>query len=182
MTKKVKRSIFKKLFINIEKEEAWLNNMCEKGYALRAITNGYYLFERCNPGSSIYRIEFLKQGISQKEKDSYVELMQELNVERIASFKRWSYFCRDSALGEFEIYSDIDSQIEHYKRINIIWYMLAFIFIFPGLSQTFFFGSLGKSELILNIILIIIGIFSLIPAIPLSRKIKTLRKKKWLFE
>ena len=49
--KKVKRSIFKSLFINLEKEENWLNNMCKNGYALRDISNGYYIFEPCEPGN-----------------------------------------------------------------------------------------------------------------------------------
>ena len=120
--KKVKRSIFKNPFINLEKEENWLNNMCKDGYALEDIVNGYYIFEPCEPDTYIYRIEFLKQETFQKEKDSYLELMQELKVEAVASFRRWHYFKRDSSVGTFEIYSDIDSQIEHYQRINIIWY------------------------------------------------------------
>ena len=37
MIKKVKRSIFKNLFINLEKEENWLNNMCKNGFASRDI-------------------------------------------------------------------------------------------------------------------------------------------------
>ena len=180
--KKVKRSIFKNLFINLEKEENWLNNMCKNGYALRDISNGYYIFEPCEPGKYIYRIEFLKQEIFQKEKDSYLELMQELKVEPIASFNRWHYFRRDSSLGEFEIYSDIDSQIEHYKRINFIWYMLALIFIASGLSQNFFFGNISQFDLILNIILIIIGSFFLTLAIPFTRKINNLKKKKTLYK
>ena len=55
--------------------------MCKDGYALKEISNGYYLFEPCEPGKYIYRIEFLKQEIYQKEKDSYLELLHELKVE-----------------------------------------------------------------------------------------------------
>lgn len=180
MIKKMKRSIFKNLFIDLEKEETWLNNMCKNGYALRDISNGYYVFEPCDPGKYIYRIEFLKQEIFQKEKHSYLELMQELKVEPVASFNRWHYFRRDSSLGEFEIYSDIDSQIEHYKRINLIWYMLALIFIASGLSQNVFFGDISQFDLILNFTLIIIGSFFLTLAIPFIRKINNLKKKKTL--
>ena len=59
--KKVKRSIYKNSFINIEKEEAWLNKMCKKEYALKEISKGFYLFEDCTPGNFIYRIAFLKR-------------------------------------------------------------------------------------------------------------------------
>lgn len=182
MIKKVRRSIFKSLFINLEKEENWLNSMCENGYALREISNGYYVFEPCDPGTYTYRIEFLKQEIFQKEKDSYLELMEELKVEPIASSNRWHYFRRDSSLGKFEIFSDIDSQIEHYKRINFIWYILALIFIVSGLSQTAFFGNINQFDIILNIILIIIGTIFLTLAFPFTKKINGLKKKRTLYK
>ncbi|WP_312097599.1 DUF2812 domain-containing protein [Niallia sp.] len=175
MTKKVKRSFLKKLFINIEKEETWLNNMCKNGYALHDIANGYYSFEPCKPGEYIYRIEFLHQEVFQREKEFYLELMEDLKVKAIASVNRWHYFRRESSLGKFEIYSDIDSQIEHYKRINFIWYILALIFIIPGLTQI---GTISQFALTLNIILIIIGIFFLTLAFPLTKKINDLKRKK----
>ncbi|MEK4974675.1 DUF2812 domain-containing protein [Niallia sp. FSL R7-0648] len=182
MTKKMKRSFLKNLFINIEKEETWLNNMCDKGYALHDISDGYYIFERCKPGTYIYRIEFLQQEIFQKEKEFYLELMKDLKVESIASIKRWHYFRRESSLGEFEIYSDTDSQIEHYKRVNFIWYILALIFILPGLFQNILSGNISQFDFTLNIILIIIGFFFLTMAFPLTRKINHLKRKKTLYK
>lgn len=182
MIKKVKRNAFKNFFIHIEKEEAWLNHMCKKGYALQEISDGYYVFEASTPSRYIYRIEFLKQEVFQKEKDEYVALMQELNVEQVASNKRWHYFRRDASLGEFEIYSDIDSKIEHYQRINSIWYILAFIFIYSGISQVFLFRDIHTFEMILNAVLVIIGIFFLIIGFPLTKKIHALKKRKNLFQ
>ncbi|SLL37091.1 Protein of uncharacterised function (DUF2812) [Mycobacteroides abscessus subsp. abscessus] len=182
MIKKVKKNTFKNFFIHIEKEEAWLNHMCKKGYALQEISDGYYVFEASTPSRYIYRIEFLKQEVFQKEKDEYVALMQELKVEQVASNKRWHYFRRDASLGEFEIYSDIDSQIEHYQRINFIWYILAFIFIYSGISQVFLFRDIHTFEMILNTVLVIIGIFFLILGFPLTKKIHALKKRKNLFQ
>ncbi|HEO8421796.1 TPA: DUF2812 domain-containing protein [Yersinia enterocolitica] len=156
--------------------------MCKKGYALQEISDGYYVFEASTPSRYIYRIEFLKQEVFQKEKDEYVALMQELKVEQVASNKRWHYFRRDASLGEFEIYSDIDSQIEHYQRINFIWYILAFIFIYSGISQVFLFRDIHTFEMILNTVFVIIGIFFLILGFPLTKKIHTLKKRKNLFQ
>lgn len=178
MIKKVKRNSMKNLFINIEKEESWLNDMCKDGYALQEISVGYYVFEACEPGAYIYRLEFLKQEVYQKEKNSYLALMKELNVDLVASFRRWHYFRRETSLGEFEIYTDIDSQIEHYKRINIIWYMLAVIFIASSLFQATSYGNIQPLELLLNMVLLIIGISFLILAYPLTKKIHHLKKKK----
>lgn len=182
MIKQVKKNTFKNFFIHIEKEEAWLNHMCKKGYALQEISGGYYVFEASTPSRYIYRIEFLKQEVFQKEKDEYVALMQELKVEKVASNKRWHYFRRDASLGEFEIYSDIDSQIEHYQRINFIWYILAFIFIYSGISQVFLLRDIHTFEMILNTVFVIIGIFFLILGFPLTKKIHALKKRKNLFQ
>jgi hypothetical protein len=182
MIKKVKRHMFKNFFINIEKEEAWLNHMCKKGLVLQEISDGYYVFETSTPSKYIYRIEFLKQEVFQKEKDEYIALMKELNVEQVASIKRWHYFRRDASLGEFNMYSDIDSQIEHYQRINFIWYILAFIFIFSGLSQVFLFRNIHTFEMILNTAFFIIGMSFLSLGFPLTKKIYGLKKKKNLFQ
>ena len=112
MTKKVRRSIFKTIFINFQKEENWLNNMCKQGYALQEISNRYYIFEPCKPGEYIYRIEFLKQETMNKhEKTAYLNFMKEMDVDLIASLNRWQYYRRDAALGEFKVYLHIDSKI-----------------------------------------------------------------------
>ena len=91
-------------------------------------------------------------------------------------------FRRDYALGNFETYSDIDSKIEHYKRINFIWYMLALIFVASGLSQNVFFGNISQFDSILNIILIIIGLFFVTLAFPLTRKINSLKREKTVYK
>lgn len=182
MIKKVKRNIFKNFFLPIEKEESWLNDMSKKGYALKEISNGYYLFEACTPSKFIYRMEFLKQGVSQEEKNNYLAFMKELNVEYVASTNRWHYFRRDAGLGAFEIYSDIDSQIEHYQRINFIWYILATIFLYSGLSFDILLRDTATFEIILNTVLVLIGIFFLMLAFPLTKKIYALKKKKKLLQ
>lgn len=168
--KKIKRSIFKNFFINIEKEEAWLNEMCKKGYALIEISKGFYLFEDCALGNFIYRIAFLKKSASKNDNLA-------LNVKHIASTNRWHYYRKDAALGKFTIYSDIDSQIEHYQRINFIWYILAIIFLYSGL-QDIFQRDKPTFIILLNTGLIVIGILFLIVGFPFTKKIYILKRKK----
>ncbi|QFT87419.1 hypothetical protein FIU87_02030 [Bacillus sp. THAF10] len=180
--KKIKRKFIQNLFINFEKEEAWLNQMCEDGLALCEITKNYYAFEPCEPGAYIYRIEFLKPDIYRNEIDSYLTFMEDVNVELIASSRRWHYFRRKSSYGEFEIYSDFDSRIEHYKRINIIWYMLSIPYLATSITQIFSISNMTKSELVLNALLFLIGILFLCLALPLTKRIKNLQKNKALVE
>ncbi|WP_078378706.1 DUF2812 domain-containing protein [Sutcliffiella halmapala] len=188
MTKKVKRNILKNIFLEYEKEENWLNNMCKQGYALSEITNNYYHFKACEPGEFSYRIEFLKEERI-PEKDTYLGFMNEMEIEHIAAINRWQYFRRKAILGEFTIYSDIKSKIEHYQRINIIWYILAVIFILPAffllsdLIASFFMKvDINLPGALMNIALLTIGLFFLKKALPLTKKISALKNDQNLYD
>lgn len=188
MTKKVRRKILKNIFLDYEKEENWLNNMCKQGYALSKITNNHYYFETCEPGKFSYRIEFLKEATIQ-EKDTYLDFMNEMEIERIAAINRWQYFRRKAILGEFTIYSDIQSKIEHYQRINFIWYILAISFVLPAflliselIVSTFMDIDINLSGALLDIALLITGLFFLKKALPLTKKITALKKDQNLFD
>ncbi|MFB1049891.1 DUF2812 domain-containing protein [Paraliobacillus sp. JSM ZJ581] len=197
MTVKIKRSILKRIFIDFEKEEAWLNSMCSKGLALSKISNGHYIFEECESDEYIYRIDFLKQEIiNNKEKSAYIDFMGEIDIENIKTKTRSKYFRRKSALGEFNIYSDINSKIKYYQSINFIWNILFFMCILPiwydslTLITSIFFdtGTDGytseymRMTIYLDIGLVIIGLFFFRKSLPLRKKIKELKKEQNLFD
>ncbi|KMJ57181.1 hypothetical protein AB685_17375 [Bacillus sp. LL01] len=184
ITKKARRNIFKNIFLDYEKEENWVNNMCKQGYALCEISNGYYYFEACDPGEYTYRIDFLKQGTI-SEKNTYLDSINEMKVDHIASINRWQYFRRKSILGEFHIHSDTQSKITHYQRVNFIWYILAIIFILPAfflvsdLIVSFFIEiDIDQSGVFLNVALLLIGLFFLKQALPLTKKIRNLKNEQ----
>ncbi|WP_223702197.1 DUF2812 domain-containing protein [Sutcliffiella deserti] len=188
MTKIVRRNIFKNVFLDYEKEENWINNMCKQGQALSKITNNYYYFEACEPGEFSYRIEFLKEATT-PEKDTDLDFMNEMEIEHIAAINRWQYFRRKALLGEFAIYSDIQSKIDHYQRINIIWYILAVIFILPTfflisdlIVSSFIEMEINLSDALMNITLLIIGLFFLKKALPLTKRISVLKKDQNLYD
>lgn len=178
MPKKVRRNPVKKVFLNFEKEEKWLNKMCEEGHALEQISNGYYFFKSCEPGKFIYRINFSSQEMSDlAEQDIPIN---STHVEQIATINRWQYFRRPKHFGNFELYSDDKSKIKHYQRMNIIWYMLALPFIvssfMTGFELIFNKGTdTGKANILFNLIILLIGLFFLAQALPLSKKIKNLK-------
>lgn len=182
MYKKIRRDPFKNLFLNYEKEEDWLNMMCQKGDALDYISNGYYIFEPCEQGEYIYRIEFLDQAMSQlQEQSSAINSKQANHVDHIASINRWQYFRRPAKLGNFEIYSGADEKIKHYQQMNIIWYMLALIFVGPSFMTAFELvfnpiTEIGTPTILLDLILLLIGLFFFKQSRPLSKKIKNLKE------
>ena len=110
-----------RVFMDYEKEEAWLNEMAAKGFALTDFFFCRYKFSDCEPGEYIYRIELLDNLPSHMESRAYIDFMAENGVEHVASWFRWVYFRRKAGDGQFDIYSDIGSRIKHYQGILALW-------------------------------------------------------------
>ncbi len=127
-----------KLYADYEKEEKWLNEMVSKGYALRKYNFITYHFERCNPGDYTYRIQFLDQVPSHLESKEYIEFVKELGVEYVDSYFRWVYFRKKTELGPFEIHSDRESRIKHYKSIMSLQGVIALMNVSLSFSNVSF--------------------------------------------
>ncbi|MBI9011855.1 MAG: DUF2812 domain-containing protein [Clostridiales bacterium] len=129
-----------KPYSDFEKEEIWLNKMVAKGYALSKYNFMTYHFERCNPGDYTYRIEFLDQLPSHPDSQEYIEFVKDLGVEYVDSYFRWVYFRKKTELGPFEIHSDSESRIKHYKSIMRLQGLIALM----SLSISFSNISIGS--------------------------------------
>lgn len=177
--RKIKRSIFKKLYLNIEKEEKWLNEMSKKGLMLSEIKDNTYIFESSGDKTYEYKIDFLKNGMTKEEIDNYLSFLEEMNIEIVYKNKRWIYLRRLSMESSepFEIYSDIQSKIDYYNAYNVIKYIFALIFISPNLNLDFF-----KAVPIFSIISIVFGLICLISALSTQKKILELTKIQKIHE
>ena len=104
------RKVF--LVYDFEKEEAWLNEMAENGWALCRVGFCSYTFEACEPGEYTVRME-------QRGHDTaYQAFLEEIGAEYIGRIVAWIYFRRKSSLGAFDLFSDIDSRITHLQKIS----------------------------------------------------------------
>lgn len=112
---------------NFEKEEKWLNEMALKGWVLDKIRFGVYCFVRSEPGEYAIRLEL------HKREKAYVTFMEETGAEFIGLLGNWHYFRKKSVTGIFDIFSDIDSRIEHLKRISRFSLNLVILFILTTL-------------------------------------------------
>ncbi|MCL2539556.1 MAG: DUF2812 domain-containing protein [Oscillospiraceae bacterium] len=119
------KSVVWKWFLNFEKEEEWLNTMSAKGFALIDYFFCRYLFQDSAPGEYIYRIELLEHPPTHPESQQYLNFMSENGSECISSWIRWVYFRKRSESGPFDIYSDIDSRIAHYRRVGTLLLCIA---------------------------------------------------------
>lgn len=165
--RKIRRNILKKLYFNIEKEEIWLNKLSKEGLNLKEITNNYYIFEDSNPNMYQYKIDFIKPGKKGKELKDY--LINDKNIEIIYKDNRFVYLKRLASVSDtpFDIYADINSKIDFYLSYNNIKYLVAALLI----CTSFNFYNAPKVLIAINIIKIILGIFCLISALKIQKKI-----------
>ncbi len=115
------RHIVWKAYMNHEKEEKWLNEMSAKGMALVGYSWCRYVFEDSPKAEYTYRIELLKDLPGNAESRAYLQFLQQTGIEHVASYLRWVYLRKKRAEGQFDLYSDADSKISHYKRILYLW-------------------------------------------------------------
>ena len=182
------KTIIRKAYWNYEKEEEWLNEMSAKGLALTDYSWCRYVFTDSLPGEYIYRIQLLENPPSHPASQKYLRFIEENGVEHIASYMRWVYFRKKASDGAFDIYSDIDSKIKHYQRINQFWVALSSFELIVGLWVFFSgIGLLTRSyisfvQMILGGICFFIGIGYFILSHPLRKKIRRLKKDKLITE
>ena len=105
---------------SFDKEEEWLNSMAQAGWTLKKVGFCKYVFERTEPGEYITRLAMHDAD------EEYMELMRESGAEYVGRVLQWLYFRKKAELGEFELFSDIDSRIAHLNRISCVLIGLGF--------------------------------------------------------
>lgn len=104
-----------RLYYNKDTETEWLNKMAADGWALTGFFAGFYRFEECEKGEYTYQVDLGDQLFSVSSE--YRELMEELGVEIFTLWGYWIILRKRTADGPFELYTDVESQIEHYTKI-----------------------------------------------------------------
>ena len=127
------RKTIRKLFWTweMEKEEQWLNEMAGNGWALDDIGFCVYHFVRCEPGEYTIRLEM--HGWD----EAYVDFVCETGAEYVGRMAQYIYFRKKAALGSFELFSDIDSRIQHLDRIGKMLFVIGLANLAIGLANSF---------------------------------------------
>ena len=97
---------------DFDKEERWLNTMAQQGWVLDRLGFCRYEFIRCEPGEYTLRLEMREHD------EGYLSFMADTGAEYVGRMVKWIYFRRKTELGPFDIFSDLDSRLEHLKRIS----------------------------------------------------------------
>lgn len=105
-----------RVYYDKDKETQWLNEMANEGWAMKSFCAGVFVFEPCEKGQYQYQIDFCDKANGLSE--GYREFMKDNDIEVIQTWGFWAFLRKEASKGEFVLYSDVDSQIEQYKKIN----------------------------------------------------------------
>ena len=124
-----------RMYYDKDKETEWLNEMCAQGWAMTNFFAGFYSFDKCQPGEYIYQVDI--QDTFGKVPNDYRELMKEMDVEIIQNWGYWILLRKKAADGEFELYTDTESLIEHYSKIRKMFKGVTIIELIGFLVEVF---------------------------------------------
>ena len=115
---------------DFDKEERWLNTMAQQGWVLDRLGFCRYEFVRCEPGEYIVRLEMREHD------EGYLSFMADTGAEYVGRMVKWIYFRRKAEFGPFDIFSDLDSRLEHLKKISWMLRFVGFANLLIGLVNT----------------------------------------------
>lgn len=99
--------------MNHKADEAYMAEMCHKGWAAKGLVEGFWRFEPCQPDEYVYRMAYLR-GKSAAEVEV---LKQELAVRGIEFVARYSFWAIFRSRAEFQLYTP-EEELAVCKRIR----------------------------------------------------------------
>lgn len=132
-----------RLYWDKDAETKWLNEMADEGFAITGFFAGFYKFEKTEKGKWRYQVDFGEKFGTVTE--DYREFMNEAGIEIVQNWGYWVILRKPASEGEFELYTDVESSIEHYSKILTMFkvvFVIELICLFIEI-----FGALSGSEI-----------------------------------
>lgn len=104
-----------RLYWDKDAETKWINEMAQQGWAMTSFCAGFYTFEECAKGKWSYQIDFGEKFGRCTE--DYRDFMREAGIEIVQNWGYWIILRKPADEGEFQLYTDVESSIEHYTKI-----------------------------------------------------------------
>ncbi|MCC8022697.1 MAG: DUF2812 domain-containing protein [Clostridiales bacterium] len=116
-----------KLFVNLDKEAAWLSDMARQGWRLRSAFFTYR-FVRAEPEDAVIRIDF-RQFKRKSDHEDYAAMFRDSGWALLYGSKESGnqYFIRTRPDSPEDIFSDTASKAARYQRLS--WYWLCWFLL-----------------------------------------------------
>ncbi len=127
---------------DFDKEERWLNEMAMKGWILVEVGFCRYVFEKGEPGSYIVRLQMHNPDAE------YLDFLEELGAVYIGRVVKWIYFRRSAEMGPFELFSDIQSRLDHLNWIGRMLLVIGMANLLIGVVNCFNYSPVGAINIL----------------------------------
>jgi len=119
-----------RIYVDLEKEEKWLNEMANKGWEFHGKCVNYE-FREYSPDDPAYIKMDYRSFKSNDDFQNYIALFKDSGWEHIAGTKTSGkqYFKRTEVTAGDDIFSDVSSKAERYKKMSNMWLSLAVCYI-----------------------------------------------------
>jgi len=165
-----------------EKEEEWLNQMARKGWSLISVGFCTYEFEECHPGEYVYRIELLENNYNSQEGQDYISFVESTGAILVGNYINWVYFKKKKSEGTFDLFSDLDSKIKHYKRIYSMMMPIGLVNAYIGFNNIYLYTRSGFNGSLIGLVNIGCALLLLVGSYKVNKKIKQLKSEKQIYE
>jgi len=166
-----------------EKEEKWLNEMSANGLHLCGVGFCAYSFEEGEPGEFVYRLELLNNLPRHHKSVEYIRFIEDTGAQHIGSIFRWVYFRKKATSEGFDIFSDMESRVNHLNRILLLTGVFSAANLFNGFNQIRLWITNGaKYSLGVACLCLAVGLLLGYGFLSIYRKKRKLNKEKLIHE
>ncbi|EJQ45456.1 hypothetical protein IEE_02337 [Bacillus cereus BAG5X1-1] len=173
------KKIFKPFAVwSVEKEEAFLRNMHQQGWALQKY-NIMYIFKKTKPKDVVYKADFRLDYRDSKEKQKeYIEIYEMCGWKHVTSFTKWNYFCKEvEEENELpDIYSEKETRIQKLKELSL-FFVIMLATILPSMYNVFLSPIESRVPIWAKVMVGVVSCMWMYLFIRLSWKIKKLKSE-----
>ena len=154
-----------RLFYDFEKAEIWLNEKARRGWMADSFAMGVFKFSEGTPGEYIYRVELLPHWAASAANQPYLRFLEGTGVEVVSKWVKWVMFRRKACEGAFDVYTDNDSRIRHYRGVSRFLFPFCFVEWLAALAAAYLFITTLNSvdaapgEPVLHLIVFLFAVF-----------------------
>jgi hypothetical protein len=120
---------------DVEKTEEWLNELASNGLICVGADTlmSRYTFEQGEPGEYAYRLVFFDKCFGHSKSNRYLSFLRESGIECVGQYFQYVLLRKRVADGEFNLFTDKESQIKYNERIKKDYAMvfLMYLIILP---------------------------------------------------
>ena len=181
------KTTVKKAFLDIHKEEDWLNEQGQNGLMLIGYHGGEYEFEDVSPAKYQYKIDL--PSYTGAKKKEYLDFLEQTGISVVAEYGGRVYLRKNAADGPLDIYTEneevekqMSKRYSHFFAIGIPQLMVGLVMLVQTLYYVKPEGVPFYITMVIDIGLIISGIIFFIMGIRKRRKYAMPKEERDIWE